>query len=145
MKHKESEIPNIPIGVNIRNIMVSLSASVILIYAFSRNKFIFKVIIMLFLICALAKLGESIASLLNKKRLYHIFRYIFCTSFFIYCFGFLIYTEYYSIVNKNYILIIMTIPFWLFGISFFKLAFFKGKNPIKNKYRKNKIRKGGKV
>ena len=124
MNEKNSENKPIPYIHVARDIVVSLFAIIILIWAFPKNKFLGKIIILPFLVCSFAKLGESIFLLLHKEKIHIIFQYIFRISFFVYVFGFLIYADYYSIVNKNQ-LIIFTIPFWLFAICFFKLAFFR--------------------
>ncbi len=128
MNGKENINKNISnILIIIRSIIIALFTSIILIWAFSKNKVLGKIIIIPFLICACAKLGESIFLILKKEKISIIFQYIFRTSFFIYVFGFLIYTDCYSIITKSHTLIILTIPFWLFAIHFFKLVFFKKK------------------
>ncbi len=110
-----------------RQIIVSLIAFSILIWAFFKNQFISKIIITPFIVCSLAILGENIFLLLNKNNLSNIFKYIFRISFFIYIFGLLIYAIYYTITNKTYSLFIIIGIFIISIIHFFKVSFFKKK------------------
>ncbi len=111
----------------IRNIIISLTTAIFLIWAFFKNNIIGKIIISPFIICSISILGESIFLLLNKDKISHIFSYIFRISLFIYIYGFLLYALYYSITTKEYSLIIIIIIFFLFTIPFFKSAFHKKK------------------
>ena len=108
-----------------QKMIVALITLVILLFAFFSNTGFIKIIILPFIICTCAKLGELISILANKNKLVEIFNNIFIISFFLYYFGFLIYIIYYTIVNKEYFLIIFSIPFWFFGINYVKRKFFK--------------------
>ena len=112
---------------SIRQIIVSFSAFLILLWAFFENKFVVKIIITPFLICSIAIFFENLFLLLNKKKISNIFKYIFRISFFVYIIGFLIYATYYSIINKSYSLLIIVGIFILGVIPFFKKAFFNNK------------------
>lgn len=113
----------------IRKIFISLLATIICTWAFFQNKLFAKIIISPFIICSIAMFVENIFLLFNKEKISNIFKYIFRISFFTYMFGFLSYASYYSIVNKSYDLIILIVIFLIFGIYFFKKAFFtKNKN-----------------
>lgn len=108
----------------IRKIFISLLATIICVWAFFRNNLFAKVIISPFIICSISMFVENIFLLFNKEKISNIFKYIFCISFFTYMFGFISYAFYYSIVNKSYDLIIVILIFLIFGIYFFKKAFF---------------------
>lgn len=113
----------------IRKIFISLLATIICTWVFFQNKLFAKIIISPFIICSIAMFVENIFLLFNKEKISNIFKYIFRISFFTYMFGFLSYASYYSIVNKSYDLIILIVIFLIFGIYFFKKAFFtKNKN-----------------
>ncbi len=108
-----------------RNIIISLFASIFLIWAFFQNNVVGKVIISPFLICSVASLCKNVFIVLNKPKMANICYHIFAVSFFVYVFGFLIYTVYYSIVNKTYSLLIVVGIFLIFTMRFLKLIFFK--------------------
>ena len=111
----------------IRNLIMILIVIITLIWAFCKNTIFIKLMILPFLICSFAKLGENIFFLLKKDYIVIICQYIFRISFFTYIFGILIYADYYAITRKNYFFIILSIPFWLFTIPFFKSSFFQKK------------------
>ena len=123
-KNNKKGIQNIFI---IRNIIAILITIIILIFAFCKNTTFIKLILLPFLICSLAKLGENIFFLCGKDSIAIRCQYIFRISFFLYIYGFLIYTDYYGIIRKNYSLIVFSIPFWFFTIPFFKTSFFQKK------------------
>ena len=85
--------------------------------AFLQNDSISKIIILPFLICAFAKFFETLFIMLKKEKASKVFRIIFRLSFFLYYFGFLLYVVYYSIVNKEYSLILFSLIFWYVGIK----------------------------
>ena len=111
----------------IRQIIVSIMASFVLIGAFFKNQLVGKIIISPFLICSIAIFFENLFLLFDKKKISNIFKYIFRVSFFVYIFGFLIYAIYYAILNKIYSLFIIIGIFIIGTIHFFKVAFFKKK------------------
>ncbi len=111
----------------IRQILVSLTAFFILIWAFLQNKFIGKIIIIPFLICSIAIFFKNLFFLIHKEKISNMFKYIFNISFFVYVFGLLIYATYYAISNKSYSLFIIIGIFAIGTIRFFKLTFFKNK------------------
>lgn len=111
----------------IRQMIVSFIALLILIWAFFSNALFGKIIILPFLISSFALLGENLFLLLNKRKISHIFQYIFRISFFVYIFGFLGYMIYYAIRYKSYSILIIVILFILFSSYFFKKAFFHKK------------------
>lgn len=124
----------------IRKVLISLLAIIICTWAFFQNGLFAKVIISPFIICSIAMFAENIFLLLNKEKISNIFQYIFRISFFTYMFGFLSYAFYYSIINKTYHVIIVIVIFLIFGIYFFKKAFFTNhKNTKKEAQEKIKI------
>lgn len=104
----------------IRNIIMSIIAIIILIWAFCQNDLVGKIIISPFLVCAISILGGNICVLLNKNKIAKIFHYIFKITFFIYVIGVLSYVIYYSIKNKEYSMLIIVAIFILFIILFFR-------------------------
>lgn len=123
--------------IRIRKIFISLLAIIICIWAFLKNNLFTKVIISPFIICSISIFAENIFLLLNKEKISNIFKYLFRISFFTYMFGFLSYAFYYSIVNKSYDIIIVILIFLIFGIYFFKKAFFTKNKDYKEKTHKN--------
>ena len=124
MKKMKKMMKNI---IGIRKILISLLATIICIWAFFQNNLFAKVIISPFIICSISIFAESIFLLFNKEKISNIFKCVFRISFFTYIFGFLSYGLYYSIVNKSYDLFILILLFLIFGIYFFKKAFFTKK------------------
>lgn len=104
----------------IRNIIVATIVIIFLSWAFFKNNLIAKIIILLFLICAIASLIENIALILQKEKIIKICRSIFRISLLIYALSILIYTVYYAFVYKSYSLLIIVALFVLFGINFIK-------------------------
>jgi len=107
----------------IRKIILSLVSLIISTWAFGKNNLGGKIGIFPFLIGSFALLNESIFLLLNKKRIAKGFKYIFRISLFFYIFGFLLYVIYYTVVNKEYSLLIPLAIFLLFIIPVFKNSF----------------------
>ncbi len=79
-----------------------------------------KIIFVPFLICGIAKSGSYIALLLEKKKMGKICRTMFAVGFLLFWFGFLTVAVYLCIRDKNYALLLFTIPFWWLGIAFAK-------------------------
>ncbi len=111
----------------IRQIIVSIIAFSILIWAFFQNQWIGKLIISPFLICSIAIFFENLFLLFHKEKISNVFKYIFRISFFVYVFGLLLYAIYYAIVKKSYSFLIIIGIFMIGVIRFFKMAFFKNK------------------
>ena len=106
--------------IEIRNIIGATLVTIILTWALWSNNLLGKIIIVPFLVCALAFLGENIALILNKAKMIQICRIIFRLSFFIYFLGILIYTVYYAFRYKSYSLLVFVALFGILGIIFFK-------------------------
>ena len=103
-----------------RNIIVATIVTTFLIWAFFQNQLFGKIMIVPFLICTLAVLGENISILLKKDKLTNIFHFIFRISVLAYIIGILGYTIYYAFAHESYSLLIIVVIFVLLGIMFFK-------------------------
>ena len=82
-----------------------------------------KIIFIPFLICSLSMVGKSIARIMNKEKMEFIFGKMFTLGFLLFFIGFLIFAGYVSIRDKNYSLLIFSIPFWLIGIFLIRKRF----------------------
>lgn len=102
---------------NIKQIITSLIVSLLLSYILIITKDIFtRIIVIPFLIFSISILIRNIFLILNKKRLVKIFSKIYVIAFLVYWFGFLMYWDYISIVNKNYLALLISLIFYLAGI-----------------------------
>lgn len=79
-----------------------------------------KIIFVPFLICSISMTMEQIGLILNKRKLAMIFHKFFIIGFFLFWFGVLIVGAYVCLREKNYGLLLFTIPFWLIGIYIIK-------------------------
>lgn len=107
----------------IKNIFIVL----ILIYFYintSSNKIFF----IPFIICSILVLLRNIFLLFNKSKYIEFFNKFYTIIFFLFWGVFLIYWCYMNIVNKDYILLIYSIPFWLISIYIIKKKFLKINN-----------------
>lgn len=118
-------------NIVISRLIYSIFITIILFYIFSKTSN-GKIILIPFLICSLSLLLKNIF-ILNKKQNYvKYFEKIFVVSFLSFWFGFLIYACYIGLINKNYTMILFSIPFWICGIFLIKKNFFKQKNIYTN-------------
>ena len=113
---------------NIRQIVVSVIATTVLIWASFKNNFLIKILISPFLICSIAVFFENLFLLLNKEKLANSFRYIYRASFFLFWFGFLIIYDFICIRDGNYILLLLSLIFWFIGIKSVRKIIFNKKN-----------------
>ncbi len=74
------------------------------------------IIFLPFLICGISFVGKRIALVLNKEKYVMIFDKLFVTGLLLFWFGFLVVAVYICIRDKNYGMLIYTLPFWLVGI-----------------------------
>lgn len=79
-----------------------------------------KIIFIPFLMCGTAVVLENIFLLLGGDNYVRIFNKIYVVGFMLFWFGFLIYFSYISIINKEYSLLLVSIPFWIIGIFILK-------------------------
>lgn len=105
-----------------KNLITSLFATVLLLYFMIKSPSP-KIIFIPFLICSLSMMGKSIARILNNEKMEFIFGKIFTLGFFVFFIGFLIFAGYTSIRDKNYSLLVFSIPFWLVVIFLIRKRF----------------------
>ena len=110
----------------VKKLITSLVATVLLLYFMIKSPSP-KLIFIPFLICSFSMAGKSIARILNKQKMEYIFGKIFVLGFLVFFIGFLVLAGYISIRDKNYSLLIFSIPFWIVGIFLFKNRFLKKK------------------
>lgn len=75
-----------------------------------------KILFVPFLICSISMAGENAAMLFKKEKYALIFHKLFVIGFLLFWFGLLLVALYVCIRDKNYKLLIFTLPFWLAGI-----------------------------
>lgn len=105
-----------------KNLITSLLATVLLLHFMIKTPSP-KVIFIPFLICSLSMAGKSIARIMNKEKMEYLFGKIFTGGFLLFFIGFLIFADYVSIRDKNYSLLLFSIPFWLIGIFLIRKRF----------------------
>ncbi len=100
-----------PVG----NLLTSLGITVVLVYLMIRTPSP-KIVLLPFLICAIAMAGKSIAQICGKEKLALVFHKCFVAGFLLFLFGFLAVAGYISIRDKSYSLLLLLVPFLLIGI-----------------------------
>lgn len=99
----------------IRSILITL-VLFILFFNISNEK----LILIPFIICSIAIVLKDLFIVFNKEKYLKIFDKLYIFGFFVFWFGFLIYFDYLCYIDKNYQLLVFSIPFWLVGIFFIK-------------------------
>lgn len=113
-------------------LIASILTNIILGSIFFSAPIITKIVMIPFLICGLALMGQMIFLLMDKQKYYQLLSKVYVASFLLYWFGFLIFWLYLNIKNTNYVLLLLSIPFWLIGINLVRNNFKKkGKNKQK--------------
>ena len=84
-----------------------------------------KLILIPFLICSTSVLIKNICLLMNKEKYVEFFNKIFTVGFLLFWFGFLIYWCYKSLIDKDYSLLLFSIPFWISGVYIIKRILLK--------------------
>lgn len=79
-----------------------------------------KIIFVPFLICSISMAMEQIGLIFNKRKCAILFHKLFTLGFLLFWFGLLIVGAYVCLRDKNYGLLLFTIPFWLIGIFIIK-------------------------
>lgn len=100
-----------PVG----NLLASLWAVGIVLYVMGKTTNP-KIVLVPFLICALAMAGKSIAQLAGKETIAAVFHKVFVASFLLFWFGFLAVAGYITVRDQNYIILIFLIPFVLISV-----------------------------
>lgn len=96
------------------NLMASLAATGILLYVMSKTTSP-KIILLPFLVCALAMAGKSVAQILGKDRLAAVFHKLFVAGFLLFWFGFLAVAGFIAIRDHQYSLLFLIVPVSLVG------------------------------
>ena len=96
------------------NLTASLAAAGILLYVMSKTTSP-KIILLPFLICALAMAGKSISQILGKEKPAAVFHKCFVAGFLLFWFCFLAVAGFIAIRDKQYSLLFLIIPFSVVG------------------------------
>lgn len=84
-----------------------------------------KLIVIPFLIFAIASCVKDVFALMNKKSWAEKAKKVYEIAFFVYWFGFLIYWDYQNLLRDNYKAILFSVPFWLGGVFFIYRRFIR--------------------
>ena len=114
--------------VSIPNLISSIGVTIILIQLMIKSPSP-KLIFVPFIICSSSMVGMNVAKILKKQKLQVVFHKLFVGGFLMFFLGFFVVANYINIRDKNYNMLIFSIPFWLVGISMIK-------NKLLNKERK---------
>ena len=102
-----------------KQLVTSIIVSIFLLEVlFTSKDLTTKVIVIPFLVFALAFGIKHILLMMKKKKLANKFSKVYVIAFLIYLFVFLIYWDYVSLINGKYIDILFSVPFWIAGIYF---------------------------
>ena len=93
-------------------------AGMLLKVLFNTNDLMTRVIVIPFLVFAVALGLKNILILMKKDILAIKVSKVYVVAFLIYLFGFLIYWDYVSFIDGNYMKILFSIPLWLGGFYF---------------------------
>ena len=110
-------------GIYLSRLISSILFILILIYLYVKTPN-GKIILIPFLVCGTAVVLKNVFLLMAKKNYVRIFNKIYLVGFMLFWFGFLIYFSYISIINKEYSLVLFSIPFWIVGISILRKNLF---------------------
>jgi hypothetical protein len=120
---KEAEMEKALIG---RKLAKAVAALVILLY-FVLKTTSPKIFFAPFLLCGFASIGKNLGLLFHKTKMAFVFDRLFKVVFFLSWFIFLIAACYIAVRDKNYQVILFTLPFWLGGLFFMKRKLFNKK------------------
>ena len=93
-------------------------AGILLKVSFNTNDLMTRIVVIPFLVFAVALGMKNALIMMNKKALAIKVSKVYVVAFLIYWFGFLIYWDYSSFMDGNYTKILFSVPFWLGGIYF---------------------------
>jgi len=109
-------------------LMGIISIIIIILWSMIKSSdMVTRIILILFLIASLATLGKLYSLYFKNINWTIFFHKLYTIGFLIFWFGFLIVADYISINNKQYNMIIFSIPFWIVGIYFAYKNFIKKK------------------
>ena len=114
-------------AVSIQRLIMGIVVIIILWVAFWQNEGISRLIVLPFLICAIANFGEALFYYLKKDKIAKVFNYIFKISFLLFVVGFLGFFIYYAITKKEYLFLILILGFILITYFMLKDKLFKRK------------------
>lgn len=101
------------------NLVVSLCVTCVLLYIMGKTTSP-KIILLPFLICALAMAGQSLAQMFHKDKLAMVFHKCFVAGFLLFWMGFLVVGGYLTFRDQNYSMLILLIPLFVVGIFLIK-------------------------
>jgi len=102
---------------NIKQTITALIVFVLLTYIlFNSSNLLTKVVIIPFIVFSLVLYFKNICLILGKVQIAKLMEKIYVIAFFIYYFGFLIYWDYISIINKDYVSLILSFLAWFGGL-----------------------------
>ena len=125
----------------ITRLVYSILTTGFLIYFFSKT-INGRIIFIPFLICGFSQVIKNILMVLNKKDYAKIFDKVFVLGFLLFWFGFLIYWCFTSVRDKNYTLLLPTIPFWIVSIYIIKKKLFRTNKEVEGKDSEKEIEYG---
>lgn len=106
-------------GLSTKNLISSIVVTVLLLYFMAKSPSP-KIIFIPFLICSISMAGKSIARILDKQKLERIFGKLYIGGFLLFLIGFLAVAGYISVRDKNYSMLVFSIPFWIVGVYLIK-------------------------
>ena len=112
--------------LKIIRLLSSLFIFSLLIYFYFISTPTSKIILLPFVFCALAFVGESLAFMSNRTDLIAICHKLYLISFLTYWFGILLFASYNFIKEKTYLMLLFTIPFWVVGFIIL-ISFLRGR------------------
>ena len=115
---------------HVGNLLASLWAVGIVLYVMGKTTSS-KIVLVPFLICALAMAGKSIAQLAGKEKIAAAVHKVFVAGFLLFWFGFLAVAGYLIVRDQNYSLLMLFIPFTLIGFFLVKKKLLAGKSKKK--------------
>lgn len=106
---------------NSKKLITSVFITVLLLYfMFKTTGLNSKIIFVPFWICSITMVGKQIALLLGKQKLAVVFSKLYTIEFLLFLFGFLSVAVFLCIRDKNYNMLLLTLPFWIVGIYIVK-------------------------
>ena len=122
---------------NLKKLITSVFITVLLLYFMVKTPGInSKIILVPFWICSITMVGKQIALFLGKRKLAVVFSKLYIIGFLLFLFGFLSVAVFLCIRDKNYNMLLLTLPFWIVGIHIVKRSLLNnqtnrnGKMPI---------------
>ena len=113
------------------SIAVTLISSLLTIIIINTSGLIDRLLVLPFLLVSYAILGVYLSQIFGKEKLMALFAKLFILAFLAFWFGILIFGITITIKqDKNYAVILYTLPFWAIGIFIFIKTFFQKEKPV---------------